>query len=201
MANILRVPQQFAVNFAYNNVKHVMQTMGEEVIALKMYHVNDDEETQPRCGICYDDVYQNNNSATCAYCYGTTFQGGVKEVWRIWAVFSDQTEDVKKDKTGYWQNENHNLQMEGYPALQMDDYVIRVKAWDSFKQAPLELGKYYRLGAVRPISVRTGIRFGGTNWDRVGQKTEAFVLPKTEIIYQYDVKTEVTFPRYDGAQR
>ncbi len=80
MSNLIRVPQNYAVNFGYANVKQTAQAIGEEFIALRMYHVNTDKNTQPRCGVCFNEVYKAPEDPNCAYCYGTTFQGGVKEV-------------------------------------------------------------------------------------------------------------------------
>jgi hypothetical protein len=201
MSNLIRVPQNYAVNFGYANVKQTLQALGEECIVLSMYHVNTDANTQPRCGICYDDVYKNNEDPNCTYCYGTTFQGGVKEAWRVWAIFTDETQDEKISKTGVWQDKTHSVQTEAYPPLEQNDYIIRVLRWDTNRQEPLEIGSYYKMGPVQPVSVRTGNRYGQTNEDRIAQKFTADFLPKTHVIYNYDVREEVTFPRYDQQPR
>lgn len=201
MPNVLRVPEDWSVNAAYANVKQTYQTLGEEFIALRMYHVNTDEGVQPRCTHCYDDIYNQNDNSLCEFCYGTTFEGGVKEVWRIWGVFADQDQDEEKLKTGVWQNEDHQAQFEPHPDLNQNDYVRRVKKWDSSKQKPTELGAYFRLGVVAPVTIRTGARYGQTDEDRIAQKAKVFLMPKSEVIYKYNIMTDVIFPRYDNQQR
>lgn len=201
MSNLIRVPESYGVNFAYANCKQTMQALGEEILLFRMYHVNDDAETQPRCGVCYDDVYKADEDPNCPYCYGTTFQGGIKEVWRVWAIVDDETQDEKISKTGIWQNETHQVQTEPYPPLNENDYIRRIRAWDTNRQAPLELGNYFKIGPVDPVSVRTGNRYGQSDFDRIAQKFQASLLPKTHVIYNYDVRTEVNFPRYDLEQR
>lgn len=201
MSNLIRVPENYAVSFGYANIKQTYQAIGEELILLRMYHVNTDSQTQPRCGVCYDDVYKNNEDPNCPYCYGTTFQGGVKEAWRAWGIVDDQNEDEKISKTGVWQNETHQVQTEAHPQLNQNDYMIRIKEWDTNRQEPLEIGSYYKIGPVDPVSVRTGNRFGQTNQDRIAQKFQASLLPRTHVIYNYDIRKEVTFPRYDQQPR
>jgi hypothetical protein len=200
VGNIIKVPAQYAVNQVYANIKNAMQLLGEECLLLRMIHVNDAGD-QPRCSTCYNDVYKQIEDPNCLNCYGTTFEGGIREVWRVWAIFDDQTQDEKKAKDGVWGNEDHEVQTEPFPELQQNDYAIRVKQWDSIKQAPLELGLRYRLGPVSPVSVRTGSRFSMTNSDRVAQKFHAIMLPISNVIYSYNIALEVQFPRYDNQRR
>lgn len=174
--------------------------MGEEMIAIRMYHVNIDADTQPRC-VCYNDVYADGQEKTCGLCYGTTFAGGIKEVWRVWGIVTDDNQNEKIDKVGVWQAEDHRIQMEPWPVLTQNDYILRVQQWDTSRQAPLILGRFYKLTNVEEVTVRTGNRFGTANADRIAQRVNASILPKTHVINKFDVETDVTFPRYDGQPR
>lgn len=200
MPNIIRVPEPYASNQMYSRIKEASQILGEEFIALSMYHVNRDEENQPRCA-CFDSDYGANQSATCPYCYATTFAGGIKEVWRVWGIMTDDDEDETKSKNGVWMKEGHQVQLEPWPELIQNDYILRVKQWDTSRQAPLILGSFYVISSMQDVTLRTGNRYGGSAEDRIAQKATISLLPESHPINTFQVQTEVTFPRYDGQPR
>ena len=205
MANIIRLPEVYAANTAYSRVKEGMQLIGEEVLAFDMFHINDKNDNGsplnwPRCA-CYNEYYNQTQDITCPYCYGTTFQGGVRSVWRIWANLSDDRPGEEFNKTGIWNKEGHSSQFEPFPVLEDNDYILRVRQWDDSKAAPVILGSFYKLTNVQPITVSTGNRYRTSNSDRMAQTAEIMLLPPEASIYQFDVRTEITFPRYDGQVR
>jgi hypothetical protein len=173
---------------------------GEESILLAMYHANADKN-QPRCRNCYDEDYkQSEDPQGCDVCYGSTFQGGVKSVARVWAMFTDQVQGEEYGKRGVWAADNREIQTEPLPDLIHHDYVIRVRKW-SPDHRPLEIEGYYVCESVTQDSLRTGNRFGQYEWDTIGQRAQVNKLQvSSEPITRYPV-LGVRFDRLDGKVR
>jgi hypothetical protein len=184
----------------YSRIKESYQAVGEQIIILHMFHPSVDRGTQPDC-VCFNDIYGQEQSVDCPYCYGTTLAGGIKEAWRSWAIVNDDDENEKKSQYGVWQNEGHSVQLEPFPDMMQNDYIVRVEQWDSTQQIPLIIGRRYLVSSMQDITLRTGNRFGGSERGRIAQKANISILPKEHIIYGYDIRTDVAFPRYDGEVR
>lgn len=191
MPSIIRVPHQYAVNTKRVYVQDALATIGEECIALTMYHVAIDLDTQPRCSNCWDDIYQQSTKADCAVCFGTTFYGGVKKANRVFAVFNDKPNTEKFDKRGESDWATHSIQIEASPTLKQNDILIRVKEWQTKLMDgvsivyPKEYGSRYSLGAVQEVTLRTGARYGQTKYDKLGQTTKAMQLSDQHPIYHW----------------
>jgi len=195
--------EPFAIRSARKCVRESLMAHGEEVIALKMYHPFPDEGVQPRCPNCYDDVYKAGEKFDCTVCYGTTFQGGVKELSRMWAMFTNNTDDEQINKRGVWQSTNRQVQMEANPGLWENDYLIRVRRW-SQDHKPLDFADAYVLGGVTEETLRTGNQFVQDNNDRVGQRTKADGLTPDHVIYKVIgrlVSPDFPVLRTDGLSR
>ena len=194
--------EPFAVRTARKAVNESMQMHGEEVIGLHMYHPVIDKG-HPRCPNCYDDVYKQGESYNCTICYGTTFKGGVKELFRMWAMFDDTPNVEKQEKRGVWQPGNRGLQLEANPHLLENDYVFRVAKWSSTHH-PLQLGDAYALDTVTIMSLRTGNQYVQTDNDRIGQKCQVQMLGRDHVIYKtYPrlISENFPVPRMDGLPR
>lgn len=176
----------YAIRNLRKNVRESMQSHGEEVILLKMFHAAADQGDVKRCPVCYNDVYRSGDSSKCKSCYATTFEGGVKAMIRAWALFSTISDTEKKTKQGEWQPENRQVQLEGGLKMYQNDYLIRVDKWGQ-NHVPLDLGNRYVLSGVENESLRTGNQIAQTDEDRVGQKSTASFLTKTHVIYQFPV--------------
>jgi hypothetical protein len=133
-----------------------------------------------------------SNDQLCTRCYGTTFDGGVREAVRIWGMFSDHVgvEDFRQH--GVWEADNREIQFEAFPELMEHDYIVRVRRWTP-DHRPEELEGYYEVNQVTRQSMRTGSRFGQWDWDVVGQKAQCSEIQKNSIIWQYPV-LGVQFP-------
>jgi hypothetical protein len=201
LPNIVKVPESYASAQVYSRIKEAAQKIGEELIAFSMYHVNRDEGTQPRCA-CYDNIYGSSQNFECPLCYGTTFAGGIRDVWRVWGIITDDANSETIRKDGVWSDENHTVQTEPYPNLYQHDYVLRIPRWDSARGIPLIFGKFYEItNDVLDVSIRTGNRYASANVDRVAQKFDMKVLPENHPINRVSVRNDLVFPRYDGQPR
>lgn len=198
------LPEPYAIRMARKAVRESLMAHGEEVIALKMFHAYSDEGKVPRCPVCFDDVYKQGERASCSACFGTTFEGGIKEFSRIWALFTNIDSSESKRKRGEWQEKDRQIQFEPFPNLYENDYIMRVKRW-SQDHRPLEFSGIYVLQAVTDEAIRTGNQFAQTEEDRVGQRARGVEMSTDSVIYKVIdrgiVRSDFTVPRLDGRNR
>lgn len=194
---VIRLPQPYASNHVAMQNFEALQTVGEQIIYLSMFHVNIDHETHPRCPTCYDVDYNQQDQFKCPDCYGTTYQGGVKAFCRCWAIVGDAQNQEDFSRQGVWNKERVTAQLEITPTTMTNDYIIRVVKW-SETNVPLELGERYILEDVGVRSVRTGARFGQVaRQDYFGQKTYMSKVDPNHPIQLYPVDLTVPMPRLD----
>jgi len=194
------LPEDYAVALLRQSVRDSLMSHGEEVIILSLYHVSSDEGTQPRCPVCYDDVYAQSENQQCTKCWGTTFDGGVRVAARCWALFTDQeSQEESLGKHGVYGPDQRQVQVEYPPELRERDFIIRVRRWAS-DHTPLEIQGFYILGKPDPTSLRTGNRFGQYEWDYAGTVAPVSEASSSHVITKYPVRGE-TFARIDGKPR
>lgn len=172
---------------------------GEECVLLHTYHVTRDEGIQPRCPLCFDDIYSQGERQDCDNCYGTTFHGGIKQAWRAWGLFTDADDPETIGKRGVWNPSERNLHTEHEPDLIQRDFVVRVSAWGPGHRVD-EIEGIYVLKNTNNESLRTGNRFGQTQFDTVGQRADIQRVAEAMGIYKYPVIGRV-FERFDGRPR
>jgi hypothetical protein len=193
------LPEPYAVRQARQSIRDALRSHGEECVLLHMYHVNEVQDIQPRCGNCYDDIYKQGERYDCDRCYGTTFDGGVAQAWRAWAIFTDANDNETFDKVGLWHPVSLSVQTEHLPDLWKRDYIIRVRRW-SVDHRVEEIDGIYVLKQVVNESLRTGGMHAQTTYDTLSQRTDAQLIAENMPIYQYPV-TGVQFARFDGRPR
>lgn len=195
------LPEDYAVRQLRQSVRDSLSAHGEEVIILALYRPSADQDTQPRCPVCFNDVYNQPEDQECTQCWGTTFSGGVKIAARIWALFTDMGQNEEKlGKHGVYSPDNRSVQLEYPPLVSERDILIRVRRWD-VEHRPLEVEGFYYLGKSDPTSLRTGNRFGQYGWDLVGQRAPVSRLDdSSHVITKYPVIGRV-FDRLDGRLR
>ena len=186
----IKLVEDYTVNYARDAVRTSLARFGEEAILLQLFHPGVDDDAD-RCPVCFDDVYPSAGfldlgGRVCTQCYGTTFNGGVKAAQRVWAVFSDSTNQESIGKHGTWVKDAREIQCEPFPALIEHDVVVRVQQW-SPDHRPLVVGGYYALQEVTRDSIRTGNRFGQSTWDVVGQRAQLLKLQAKVPILGYPV--------------
>ncbi|AVO24979.1 hypothetical protein KHQ84_gp039 [Rhodococcus phage Finch] len=195
--------EPYALRNARKAVRESLMAHGEEVIALRMYHVDPDQDSVPRC-TCFDDVYRQSAEYNCNLCYGTTFQGGIKEMSRMWAMFSTDALAEKHDKRGVWQPFAHGIHAEYSPMLMENDYIVRVAQWSS-DYRPLKVWQFYDLKTMTPESLRTGQQLGQDGNDYVGQRGRGSQLPDSHPIWNAwrngTINPDFSVPRLDGQRR
>lgn len=194
------LPEDYSVALLRQSVRDSLMSHGEEAIFLQLYHASVDEGS-PRCPVCYNEAYgQTATPDECKYCYGTTFNGGVKKAMRCWALFADQdSQEETYGKRGKYNPDTRQVHTEYPPELIQGDIVVRIRKWGTGHR-PLEIEGFYSLGAVDPTSLRTGNRFGQAKWDLVGQIAPTNELSTDLAITKYPIIGQ-KFNRLDGRVR
>lgn len=191
--------EPYAIRFARQSIRDSLMSHGEECILLHMYHVNEVQDTVPRCPACYDEDYKGGERYDCPRCFGTTFDGGVKDVWRAWAMFTDANDAETFDKRGLWHPIASSVHTEHLPDLWQRDYVIRVGQWLPGHVVG-SIDAIYVFKEVTNESLRTGNRMGQTLFDTVGQRADLQMISNKMPIFQYPVVGKA-FARFDGKPR
>ena len=196
---VIKLPEPYAVRQARQSVRDSLMSHGEECILVHMYHANEVQDTRARCPVCYDDVYKQGERYDCSRCYGTTFDGGVKDALRAWAIFTDANDEETFDKVGLWHPIKCSIQTEPFPDLWQRDYIIRVARW-SQDHRPEEIEGIYVLKQVTNESLRTGNMHAQTRYDTLGQRADGQLIADDMPIYQYPVVGQ-RFDRFDWRPR
>ena len=174
---------------------------GEECILIHMLHVNEvqDDPNYPRCAVCFDEVYNQGAKYDCEHCYGTTFEGGVKDIFRAWGLFTDANDEETFGKRGMWHPVASSIQTEHVPDLWQRDYVVRVGSWSVDRRVE-EVDAVYVFKSVTNESLRTGNMIGQTTYDTVAQRADLQLISADMPINKYPfVGTQ--FNRFDGKPR
>ena len=195
---VIRVPRQHSVNKVAQQILDALRTQGEPCYVLHMYHASIDEGLQPRCHVCYNSVYKATDSTlNCSNCYGTTFEGGIKGAYRIFGIFTDNTNEEIRKTRGEWTPDDRNVQLPYLADLMTNDYVVRVETWDE-NDGPDTMGGYYRMGTVKELSLRDGSRYGKTSFDRISSSAPIHLLPPNHIIRNWVPENALSFD-YDDS--
>ncbi|QZE10461.1 hypothetical protein SEA_SCOOBYDOOBYDOO_115 [Mycobacterium phage ScoobyDoobyDoo] len=191
--------EPYAIRFARQSIKDALMMHGEECILVHMYHVNEVPRDQPRCPACYDDIYKQGSTFDCTRCYGTTFDGGVADYARAWAIFTDAQDDEDQDKRGLWHPQPRSVHTEWFPDLWKRDYLIRVSKWAPDHRV-LEIDSVYTVKEAWNESIRTGNAFGQTSLDAISQRADIDRVAEQMPIYRFPVLGRVV-ERCDGKVR
>lgn len=164
-----------------------------------MHHANESQDVVPRCPACYDDIYKQGDKYDCPRCYGTTFDGGVAQAFRAWAIFTDANDQETFGKRGLWHPIASSVQTEPFPDLWQRDYIIRVARW-TVDHRVAEIDGIYVLKQVVNESLRTGAMHAQTSYDTISQRADLSMIADNMPIYLFPAKG-IRFDRFDGKPR
>lgn len=182
---VIKLIEDYAVSQLRKDVRDALTLAGEQAILLQLFHVGDtDAVACPECG---DDIYKSPEH-DCTVCYGTMFEGGVRQSQKVWTLFTDKAAPEQLGARGDFQPDQRSVQFEAFPLVVEHDVIVRVRSWAADGN-PAELEGYYMLGIPQRRSLRTGSRFGQYGWDVVGQKAQISELPESmKMITQYPIQ-------------
>lgn len=194
--------EPYAIRQLRESVRDSLRSHGEEVVALRLFHAASDPNAI-RCR-CYDDVYKGIEKKDCPDCLGTGFQGGVKDTFRMWAMFTTSSNNEEIRPRGQFLPTQMDVQMEGQPTLVENDILARVSRW-SRKHEPLEISGFYVLDEVAIDSLRTGNDPAQIQTNIVGQRSRrANRLDESHPVYDQAARLlapDLPVPRIDGQRR
>ena len=172
---VIKLVENYAVSQLRKDVRDSLMMAGEQAILLQLYHPGDPDAVP--CPECGDDIYNSAEPASTS-CYGTMFDGGVRQAMKVWALFTDHPASEQLGPRGTYEPDHREIQLEAFPLVAEHDVVVRIRQWDGANN-PLVIGGFYLLGAVNQRSLRTGNRFGQSSSDIVAQKAQLAELPLT----------------------
>lgn len=193
------LPEPYAVRQGRQSVRDALMSHGEECVLVHMYHANEVQDVQPRCPVCWDDIYKQGEKYDCSRCLGTTFDGGVAQAWRAWAIFTDANDQETFDKVGLWHPIQCSVQTEHLPDLWQRDYIVRVARWSRDHRIE-EIAGIYVLKQVVNESLRTGNMHAQTRYDTLSQRADCQSIATDMPIYNFPL-VGVRFDRFDGRPR
>jgi len=181
---VIKLVEDYAISQLRKDVRDGLMTSGEQAVLLQLFHAGDpDAVTCPQCG---DPVYKSPES-DCLSCYGTMFNGGVRQAMKVWALFTDYSPTEQLGPRGSYQPDQRSAQFEAFPLVTEHDVIARVSSWAA-DGTPAELYGFYILQQVTRRSLRTGNRFGQSSIDVVGQKAQLSELSGTiKMIQRYPI--------------
>lgn len=187
---IIKLVEPYAVNFARTQVRDSLISHGEEAILLSLYR---EDDNIARCSRCTNDVFTQGQQ-DCPVCFGTSFQGGIKDARRAWCVFTDHTVSEQYGQYGTLTPDQRMVQCEAFPLLVEHDWVVRIKRW-SPAHTVLEVGGFWQVDAVTRNSLRTGSHYGQTFEDVIGQAAQcSWFPPDTSAIQLYPILGQTFAP-------
>ena len=191
----------YAIRLFRQNIRDSLMSHGEECVLVHMLHVPEvqDDPNYPRCPVCWDDVYKQASKFDCPNCYGTTFDGGVKDIYRAWGLFTDSNDEETFGKRGMWHPIASSVQTEHVPDLWQRDFVVRVARWSADHRIE-EIDAIYVFKGVTNESLRTGAMIGQTGYDTVSQRADLQLISKDMPINKYAFLGQ-RFDRFDGRER
>lgn len=151
----IRERQDWAIEQEQYRHDQALYSIGEPAVFVLMWTLSDFQHGYTtRCSRCYSQnpdlnervasVYNQPSVAKCPWCYGTTFEGGIRARIVRPALFTDSDDDQKKDKRGVTNPQTVNVESTNDFRYRSGDFVFRAD------------GSRWQLGAPRRVQVRTG---------------------------------------------
>lgn len=163
----IRQTQDWAI--AQERQRHIqaIYQVGEPALFVMMWKVEDFEAALvspcPRCRSTDDSldariaaVYQQPQTARCPFCFGTTFEGGIRAKIVRPAIFTDADEDERKNARGVTHGENLMVESTNDFRTRTGDYVFRRD------------GSRWQLGHPQRVMLRTGYSHPSQSADSLG---------------------------------
>ena len=205
-----RAREDWAIDRLRQENLNALVDYGEKILVKRMWRFEDFEAGDvEKCSYCQtangsDDLdqelaemYGQSGSSYCTECYGTNYEGGFQDGFDlVWAIFTDDDEDDKVDKSGNIIKITPRVQLPYAPYVQQGDLIVRVDRWSKNLSRILREEGRYQLGVVEPTLLRPQ---AGTPVDYedllVGQEAEARRLPEEHpfqvLVFEGDPDTTI----------
>ena len=123
-----------SLNWLQKGVQEVGQWVGEPCLVLAMYNPqNAPAEGIKHCPLCWSPIYKQSSTSggICKACYGTGWEGGIKQGWFINAVRTNPsfTNNVDR-KMGHLSGAKASLLLPGCCDVWEFDFVLFINGWE-----------------------------------------------------------------------
>lgn len=180
----VRQTQDWAIQQERQRHIQAMLWTGEPALFVLMWKVEDfDAGYVARCPRCRQDptsiegrvqaVYKQPLTATCPFCFGTTFEGGIRAKIVRPTIFTDADEDERKSARGVTHPESLSVESTDDFRTRTGDYVFR------------QDGSRWQLSTPSRVQLRTGFQsptqaYSSIGYARIAANREA----ETSVAYQ-----------------
>lgn len=131
--SVIRVYQPHTVEHMQRQVSDALQIIGERSIVFVMWNSQNVDGNVKRCPHCYDPVNGGTDTTggICPYCFGTTYEHGIKEAHFTSVIFSAIKGESTYDKSmGEYDAENSTIQVGSDIEPHEKDYVAKIDGWN-----------------------------------------------------------------------
>jgi hypothetical protein len=184
----VRSRQNWAVGHERQRHVQALFAYGEPCIFTMLWKVEDYNAGLvalcPRCRVSGDTVWSKVESAykqpvitNCTYCYGTTFEGGIRAQVLRPAIFSDTDEDERPSSYGVVHAEHATIETTEDFRVRNGDFVFRKDGsrWQLTNQQRLQV----RTGYEQPTQRATSIGYARIEANREALTSVAYIIPPT----------------------
>jgi hypothetical protein len=141
----LRDPQPWAIEQERIRHNQALYAVGEYAVFALMWHVEDFRDgLVSRCSVCWvpfgevAEVYGQTSKQKCLNCFGTTFEGGIRNLIVRPIIFPDNPDSETNDRRGVIQSNSAQVETTSDFRIQQHDYLFRGDASRYQLDAPME---------------------------------------------------------------
>lgn len=182
----VRATQDWAVQQERQRHTQAMYQVGEPALFVLMWHVEDYEAGYVgKCPRCVQDpttvegriqaVYRQPLTSTCPFCFGTTFDGGIRAKIVRPALFTDADEDERRGERGVTHAESTMIESTEDFRCRTGDFVFRADGsrWQLSTPRRVQL----RTGYQHPTQAASSIGYTQIPANREDESSVAFQIP------------------------
>lgn len=159
----VRDRQDWAIDQEHLRHNQALWTVGEYAMFALMWHIQDfTAGLVGRCQKCYKshgvvaEAYGQGSKNKCTSCYGTTFEGGFKNLIVRPAIFADTDSGEMHDRRGMMHPDDVDVESTSDFRVRPGDYVFRAD------------GTRWQLRVPQRVTLRTGFGFPGQAQTGIG---------------------------------
>ena len=178
---LLRSQKIGGVRYIRKAVREALEAEGELAIYYQMYNPQNSEGV-PRCTHCLNGAYQQSDwgaSMICPWCFGTTFEGGIRQAWFTPLLFSKP--DVRDDRHPYGDlaEQTSDLYLPDFISAWKGDFAVRINGFNIASQNPFkvtpEAVEVWKIETPQVSVVKDGLSQIGS-FQRVGSTAKASLV-------------------------
>lgn len=182
----VRDPQSWAIEQEHLRHNQAIFSVGEYAMFAQMWHISDFLlGLVARCNRCYTsygkvaEAYGQASKNKCLDCYGTTFEGGYKNLIVRPAIFSDTDQQEHMDRRGVMHPDDVDVESTSDFRIRNGDYVFRADGTRWYLRTPQRVT--LRTGFGYPGQVGTGIGYNLARASLEDPDSVAYLIPPPPI--------------------